>query len=78
MYRSKWVRKINHWKLFEYILLSEIDLIKNKVEETTGVDLNRDGRVGGGGLTGAAETATHVDLNRDGVIGGKPATGSGG
>ncbi len=55
-----------------------IDFIKDKIEEKTGSDLNRDGRIGSGGLTGAAEKATHMDFNHDGVIGGKPASAGGG
>lgn len=60
------------------MILFKIDLIKNKVEEKTGIDVNNDGRVGGGGLTSDAEKATHVDLNRDGVIGGRSAPTGGG
>jgi hypothetical protein len=42
------------------------------------MDINRDGHVGGGGITGQAEKATHMDINRDGVIGGHKAPGGGG
>lgn len=52
--------------------------LKNKIEEKTGVDLNRDGRIGGGGLTGAAKNAPHIHLNRDGVIGRRPTSARGG
>ncbi len=66
-----WLR--NTWSIF-----ISIDFVKDKIEEKTDVDLNRDGRIGGCGLIGAAEKATHVDLNRDGVIGGKSISTSGG
>jgi hypothetical protein len=42
------------------------------------MDINKDGRVGGAGLSGQAERATHMDINRDGVIGGHTAPGGGG
>lgn len=43
------------------------------------MDINRDGHIGGGGMTGQAEKITHMDLNHDGVIGGRPAAhGAGG
>ena len=42
------------------------------------MDLNNDGRVGGGGVTGHIEQATHMDLNRDGAIGGARAPAGGG
>ena len=42
------------------------------------MDLNKDGRVGGGGVTDRVEKASHVNLNRDGVIGGGRAPTSGG
>lgn len=42
-----------------------------------GVDLNKDGRIGGPGPAAQIERATHIDLNRDGIIGGyrPPADG---
>ncbi len=54
-----------------------IDHITNKIEEKLGVDLNKDGRIGGPGATAQIEQATHVDINRDGIIGGyrPPADG---
>ena len=56
-----------------------IDFVTNKIEEKTGMDINRDGHIGGGGMTGQAEKITHMDLNHDGVIGGRPAAhGAGG
>ena len=61
---------------FYSMILFETDIIKNKIEEKTGLDLNKDGRVGGDGLAGDVEKATHVDLNRDGVIGGRGAGAS--
>ena len=59
-------------------MLFDIDFVTNKVEEATGMDINRDGRVGGGGVTGHVEKATHMDLNRDGVIGAHRAPAGGG
>ena len=61
---------------YSYILFS-IDFVTNKIEETTGMDINRDGHVGGGGVTGKVEKATHMDINRDGRIGGNQAPGGG-
>ncbi len=54
-----------------------IDFITDKIEETLGVDLNKDGRIGGPGPTAEIERATHIDINRDGIIGGyrPPADG---
>jgi hypothetical protein len=54
-----------------------IDYITDKIEEKLGVDLNKDGRIGGPGATAKIEQATHVDINRDGIIGGyrPPADG---
>ena len=52
--------------------------MNNKIEEATGMDVNRDGRVGGAGMTGRMEQATHMDLNHDGVIGGHRAPAGGG
>jgi hypothetical protein len=60
------------------MILFTIDIIKDKIEEATGTDLDKDGRVGGGGLAGQAEKATHIDLNHDGVIGGRAAPAGGG
>jgi hypothetical protein len=55
-----------------------LDFITNKVEETLGIDLNNDGRVGGPGPLASVERATHVDFNRDGIIGGyRPPAGGG-
>lgn len=42
------------------------------------MDINHDGRVGGGGVAGQVEKATHMDINRDGVIGGQRAPAGGG
>ncbi|CAF3685581.1 unnamed protein product [Rotaria sp. Silwood1] len=63
---------------FDQLRTFPVDFVTNKVEEKTGMDINRDGRVGGGGATGQIEKATHMDLNRDGVIGGQKTSGSGG
>ena len=48
------------------------------MEEALGVDLNKDGRIGGPGPLAQVERATHVDLNRDGIIGGYRPSASGG
>lgn len=42
------------------------------------MDINRDGRIGGAGMTGRIEQATHMDINHDGVIGGHRAPVGGG
>ncbi|CAF1174219.1 unnamed protein product [Adineta steineri] len=44
-----------------------MSFIMNKIEEKIGLDLNKDGRVGGPGLTDKIEKKTHVDFNRDGL-----------
>lgn len=59
-------------------LLLCIDFLKDKVEEALGVDLNKDGRIGGAGPMAAVERATHIDLNHDGIIGGYRPPASGG
>ena len=61
------------------------DGITNQVEKATNMDLNGDGRIGGGhgqphakksggagggGLMNQLEKATHMDLNGDGRVGG--------
>jgi hypothetical protein len=61
-----------NWNLFD------IGFIINKIEEKVGLDLNRDGRIGGPGLTDKIEKATHVDFNRDGIVGAhRPPAGGG-
>ena len=43
-----------------------------------GLDLNRDGRIGGPGLTDQVEKSTHIDFNRDGLVGAhRPPAGGG-
>jgi hypothetical protein len=56
-----------------YIFL--IDFVTNKIEEKTGMDLNKDGRVGGSGMAGQA---THMGSNCPGPMGGNQAPGGGG
>lgn len=48
------------------------------MEEALGVDLNKDGRIGGPGPMASVERATHIDINRDGIIGGYRPPASGG
>ena len=55
-----------------------LDSVTNKIEEKTGMDVNRDGHIGGGGMMGQAEKATHCDINHDGHIGGRPHAGGAG
>ena len=55
-----------------------VDFLKDKVEEALGVDLNKDGRIGGPGPMASIERATHIDLNHDGIIGGYRPSASGG
>ncbi|CAF1101353.1 unnamed protein product [Adineta steineri] len=55
-----------------------MSFIMNKIEEKVGLDLNKDGRVGGPGLTDKIEKKTHVDFNRDGLVGAhRPSPGGG-
>ncbi|CAF1275329.1 unnamed protein product [Adineta steineri] len=55
-----------------------MSFIMNKIEEKIGLDLNKDGRVGGPGLTDKIEKKTHVDFNRDGLVGAhRPSPGGG-
>lgn len=61
------------WSVFLFV-----DYLVNKLEDKIGLDLNKDGRIGGPGITAKIEQATHVDLNRDGIIGGhRPSPGGG-
>jgi hypothetical protein len=60
------------------ITCHSLDFITNKVEEALGVDLNKDGRIGGPGPMAEVERATHIDMNHDGVIGGYRPTPGGG
>ncbi len=65
-------------KLKVLVNLFYIGFIVNKIEEKIGLDLNRDGRIGGPGLTDQIEKKTHIDLNRDGVVGvHRPPPGGG-
>ncbi|CAF0778162.1 unnamed protein product [Adineta ricciae] len=55
-----------------------MSFIVNKIEEKVGLDLNRDGRIGGPGLTDSIEKKTHIDFNRDGIVGAhRPPAGGG-
>jgi len=55
-----------------------IGFIVNKIEEKIGLDLNRDGHIGGPGLTDQIEKKTHIDFNRDGIVGvHRPPPGGG-
>ncbi|CAF1282690.1 unnamed protein product [Adineta steineri] len=55
-----------------------MSFIMNKIEEKVGLDLNKDGRVGGPGLTDKIEKKTHIDFNRDGLVGAhRPSPGGG-
>ncbi len=61
-----------------FFLCISIDFITDKIEETLGVDINKDGRIGGPGPMSEIERATHIDINRDGIIGGyRPPAGGG-
>ncbi|UJR26110.1 hypothetical protein I4U23_007456 [Adineta vaga] len=55
-----------------------MSFIINKIEEKVGLDLNKDGRIGGPGLTDHVEKKTHVDFNRDGIVGGHRPPPNGG
>lgn len=49
-----------------------------KIEEKVGLDLNKDGKIGGPNLTDKIEKKTHIDLNRDGLVGAhRPPPGGG-
>lgn len=48
------------------------------MEEALGIDINKDGRIGGPGPMATVERATHIDLNGDGIIGGYRPPASGG
>lgn len=55
-----------------------LGFITRKLEEKIGLDLNRDGQIGGPNLNDKIEKATHIDLNRDGIVGAhRPPPGGG-
>ena len=66
------------WNNILVLFLFKIDFITDKVEETLGIDINKDGRIGGPGPTAEIERATHIDINRDGIIGGYRTPAGGG
>ncbi|CAF0763050.1 unnamed protein product [Adineta steineri] len=52
------------------------NFITDKIEEQLGLDINKDGRIGGPGPMNKIEQTTHIDLNHDGIIGGyRPPAG---
>ncbi|CAF1050191.1 unnamed protein product [Adineta steineri] len=54
------------------------NFITDKIEEQLGLDINKDGRIGGPGPMSKIEQTTHIDLNHDGIIGGyRPPAGGG-
>ncbi|UJR20446.1 hypothetical protein I4U23_023575 [Adineta vaga] len=55
-----------------------MNFLNDEIEETLGIDLNKNGRIGGAGPISEIERVTHIDLNRDGIIGGYRSPPSGG